>query len=107
MTKTSPKYENPEFKKSPGEYLLDKTTAFMGGGTQKTQKLADQLKATDSGILQKTGDFMKTYKKTALLGAAVPGYMATMGTWQKGEDLTNKVLKKIDPKAFEENNDNI
>ena len=107
MTKTSPKYENPEFKKSPGEYLLDKTTAFMGGGTQKTQKLADQLKATDSGILQKTGDFMKTYKKTALLGAAVPGYMATMGTWQKGEDLTNKVLKKIDPKTFEENNDNI
>jgi hypothetical protein len=30
-----------------------------------------------------------------------------MGTWQKGEDLTNKALKKIDPKAFEENNDNI
>ena len=107
MTKTSPKYENPEFKKSPGEYLLDKTTAFMGGGTQKTQKLADQLKATDSGILQKTGDFMKTHKKTALLGAAVPGYMATMGSWQKGEDLTNKALKKIDPKAFEEDNDNI
>lgn len=107
MTKIDPKYENPEFKKSPGEYLLDKATAFMGGGTQKTQKLADQLKATDSGILQKTGDFMKTHKKTALVGAAVPGYMATMGTWQKGEDLTNKALKKIDPKAFEENNDSI
>jgi hypothetical protein len=50
---------------------------------------------------------MKTHKKTALLGAAVPGYMATMGSWQKGEDLTNKALKKIDPKAFEEDNDNI
>jgi hypothetical protein len=102
-----PKYANPELKKAPGEYLLDKVTGFIGSGTQKTQKLADQLKATDSGILQKTGDFMKTHKKTALVGAAVPGYMATMGSWQKGEDLTNKALKKIDPKAFEENNDSI
>jgi hypothetical protein len=107
MAKTNPKYENPEFMKSPGEYLLDKTTAFLGSGTQKTQRLADQLKATDSKILQDTGKFMNKYKKTALVGAAVPGYMATMGTWQKGEDLTNKALKKIDPKAFEENNDNI
>ena len=105
--KTTPKYKNPEFSDSPGEYLLDKATAFMGGGTQKTQKLADQLKATDSKILQDTGKFMNEYKKTALVGAAVPGYMATMGSWQKGEDLTNKALKKIDPKAFEENNDNI
>jgi hypothetical protein len=105
--KTTPKYQNPEFSSTPGEYLLDKVTALAGSGTQKTQKLADQLKATDSSILQKTGDFMKTHKKTALLGAAVPGYMATMGTWEKSEDLTNKALKKFDPKAFEENNDNI
>jgi hypothetical protein len=105
--KETPKYKKPEFSESPGEYLLDKVTSFMGGGTQKTQRLADQLKATDSGILQKTGDFMKTNKKTALLGAAVPGYMATMGSWDKGESLTNKALKKFDPKAFEENNDNI
>jgi hypothetical protein len=105
--KETPKYKNPEFNDSPGEYILDKVTALAGSGTQKTQKLADQLKATDSEILQKTGDFMKTHKKTALLGAAVPGYMATMGTWEKGEDLTNKALKKFDPKAFEENNDNV
>jgi hypothetical protein len=105
--KTDPKYKNPKFKESPAETALDKVTSFMGGGTQKTQKLADQLKATDSSILQKTGNFMKNHKKTALLGASVPGYMATMGSWTKGEKLTTDALKKIDPKAFEEDNDNI
>jgi hypothetical protein len=110
--KETPKYKNPEFKDSPGEWILDKATAALsggGGGTQKTQKLADQLKATESNTLQKVGDFMKNdkHKKAALLGAAVPGYVATMGMWQKGEDVTNGVLKKFDPKAFEENDDNI
>jgi hypothetical protein len=33
--------------------------------------------------------------------------MATMGSWTKGEKLTTDALKKIDPKAFEEDNDNI
>jgi hypothetical protein len=102
-----PKYKNPKFKEAPLETTLDKVTGFFGGGTQKTQKLADQLKATDSGVLQKTGEFMKNHKKTALLGASVPGYMATMGSWTKGEELTTGALKKIDPKAFEENNDSI
>ena len=102
-----PKYAEAKFKEAPGEYLLNKVTGVIGSGTQKTQKLADQLKATDSSVLQKTGELMDKYKKTALVGAAVPGYMATMGSWQKGEDLTNKALKKIDPKAFEENNDSI
>jgi hypothetical protein len=102
-----PKYKNPKFKEAPLETTLDKVTGFFGGGTQKTQKLADQLKATDSKTLQGVGDFMKNHKKTALLGAAVPGYMATMGSWTKGEELTTGALKKIDPKAFEENNDSI
>jgi hypothetical protein len=102
-----PKYKNPKFKEAPLETTLDKVTGFFGGGTQKTQKLADQLKATDSSVLQKTGEFMKNHKKTALLGASVPGYMATMGSWTKGEELTTGALKKIDPKAFEENNDSI
>lgn len=108
--KETSEYKNPEFTDSPGEWILDKATAaFGGGGTQKTQKLADQLKATESNTLQKVGDFMKNdkHKKAALLGAAVPGYVATMGMWQKGEDVTNGVLKKFDPKAFEENDDNI
>ena len=108
--KETPKYKNPEFKDSPGEYILDKVTAGLaGGGTQRTQKLADQLKATDSSTLQKVGDFMKDpkHRKAALLVAAVPGYVATMDMWQKGEDATSGILKKFDPKAFEEDNDNI
>lgn len=104
---TTPKYSEAKFKEAPGEYLLNKVTGFIGGGTQRTQRLADQLKATDSKILQDTGKFMNKYKKTALVGAAVPGYMATMGSWTKGEDLTTSALKKIDPKAFEKDNDNI
>jgi hypothetical protein len=105
--KSSTKYTNPKFSDAPAETILDKTTAFLGGGTQKTQRLADQLKATDSQTLQKVGQFMKDNRKTALVGAAVPGYMATMGSWTKGEELTTGALKKIDPKAFEENNDNV
>jgi hypothetical protein len=30
-----------------------------------------------------------------------------MGSWTKGEELTTGALKKIDPKAFEDNNDNV
>ncbi len=117
----NPKYTNPTFFEKdavtgktnygklnkPGETILDKTTAFMGGGTQKTQKLADQLKSQDSQYLQKAGDFMKNHKKTALAAAAVPGYAAMMGTWDAGERATKKVLKSVDPNAYKNEDEDI
>jgi len=86
--------------KRKGEGVLSTITGFMGGGSEKTQRLAGQLQATDSKILKGAGDFMKEHRRTALLAAAPLGYAATWETWQKGEDITNKGLKKLDPEAF-------
>lgn len=93
-------YANPTFMNSPGHRSLDFGTALLGGGTQKTQRLADQLKATDSEYLQKAGQFMKDHKKTALVAAAPLGYGAMMGTWDLGEKAVNAPLKKLDPETY-------
>lgn len=88
------------------EYVVDKLSQLAGAGTQKTQKLADQLMGTESEYLKKAGQFMKDHKKTALVAAAPLGYAAGMGSWGVGEKVVNAPLKKLDPDAYK-NEDNI
>ncbi len=79
-------------------------TNFIGSGREKTQRLVEQIgeqgKALGSENLTKAADWLKNHKKTAMLAAAPAGYAATFGTWQLGEDLVKKPLKKLDPGAY-------
>ena len=96
------KYAAPKWSESKAGTVIDKVTGIAGAGSRKTQRFANQLQSTDSKILQSTGKFLKENPKTAMLATAPLGYAATVGTWQKGEDIVNKGLKKADPRAFKD-----
>ena len=105
---TPPKYVDPSFDK--GEYfhtVLDKVSAGAGAGTQKTQELASQLVQQDSKYLKSAGKFMQNHKKTALVAAAPLGFAAGMGSWNLGEDLTNRAIKSVDPNYKTDENENV
>jgi hypothetical protein len=81
--------------------VVNQVTGILGGsGKAKTEGLIKDLKAQDSQYLQKTADWLKGHKKTAMAAAAIPGYAVTMGAWGLGEDMVKKPLKKLDPDAY-------
>lgn len=71
----------------------------MGSGREKTQRLVEQIKeqgdALGSKNLTNAAKWLEGHKKTAMLAAVPAGYAATFGSWQLGEDLVKKPLKKL------------
>lgn len=106
------KHDEPGKIQDRGGYLLNGVTGFLGGGHQKTQKLADQLiqqgNTQGSETLKKVGGFLQNNRKTAMVATFPLGYAATMGTWDVGEKAVTAPLKKIDPETYkDEENENI
>ena len=50
---------------------------------------------------------MQNHKKTALVAAAPLGFAAGMGSWNLGEDLTNRAIKSVDPNYKTDENENV
>jgi hypothetical protein len=98
---TTTKMATPTDKRK-GEGVLSTLSSFVGGGSEKTQNLANQFRATDSKYLRKAGDFMKDHRRTALVATAPLAYAGSFGAWEKSEKLTNKAIKKFDPEAYKD-----
>ena len=84
--------------------VVSGATQLMGSGREKTQRLVEQIKeqgdALGSKNLTNAAKWLEGHKKTAMLAAVPAGYAATFGSWQLGEDLVKKPLKKLDPGAY-------
>lgn len=76
----------------------------MGGGRKGVERFGDDLikQGAKSGNkwTQKAGNFVKNYPKTAIAASIPIGLGVTAATWDQGEKLTKKALKKIDKNAF-------
>lgn len=94
------------FKSHPGQSSLgwiSNNIAFAGGrkGVAKFgQDLSKQGIKSGNKFTKAAGDFIQTHPKTAL-AASIPVGLGTMSlTWDKGEKLTKKGLKKLDKNAY-------
>lgn len=93
------------FKSHPGQSTLGwiSNNVAMGGGRKGVEKFGRQLSAmgrkSGNPLTQKAGKFILDHPKTAI-GASIPAGLGTMAlTWDAGEKLTNKALKKVDKNA--------
>lgn len=97
-------WKNAEDWNKRTDGVVSGATQLMGSGREKTQRLVEQIKeqgeALGSKKLTEAADWLKDHKKTAMLAAVPAGYAATFGSWQLGEDLVKKPLKKLDPGAY-------
>lgn len=97
-------WKNAEDWNKRTDGVVSGVTGFLGSGREKTQRLVEQIgeqgKTLGSDKLTKAADWLGNHKKTAMLAAVPAGYAATFGSWQLGEDLVKKPLKKLDPDAY-------
>ena len=97
-------WKNSEDWNKRTDGVVSGATQLMGSGREKTQRLVEQIKeqgdALGSEKLTNAATWLEGHKKTAMLAAVPAGYAATFGSWQLGEDLVKKPLKKLDPGAY-------
>ena len=97
-------WKNAEDWNKRTDGVVSGATQLMGSGREKTQRLVEQIKeqgdALGSKNLTNAAKWLEGHKKTAMLAAVPAGYAATFGSWQLGEDLVKKPLKKLDPGAY-------
>lgn len=93
------------FKSHPGQSTLGwiSNNIAMGGGRRGVEKFGRQLSAmgrkSGNPLTQKAGKFILDHPKTAI-GASIPAGLGAMAlTWDAGEKLTTKALKKVDKNA--------
>ena len=90
---------------TPGQTILGGiSNMFGGGGRRGVYKFGHQLnrygKHSGSEWSQKAGKFIMDHPKTALVGSIPVGAGIMAGTWDAGEKLVKKGMKKIDKNAY-------
>lgn len=88
-----------------GEKILGGISSISGGGGRKgVYKFGHQLnrygKHSGSEWSQKVGKFIMDHPKTALVGSIPVGAGIMAATWDTGEKLVRKGMKKIDKNAY-------
>lgn len=87
--------------KHPVKKLLNTASVIGGGGgTKGIKNLAGEFNRSGNPILQKTGDFLRNHKKTALVGSIAVGGTVFSTGMNAGENLIKKPLESIDKNAF-------
>lgn len=90
---------------TPGQTILGGiSNIFGGGGRRGVYKFGHQLnrysKHSGSEWSQKAGKFIMDHPKTALVGSIPVGAGIMAGTWDAGEKLVRKGMKKVDKNAY-------
>lgn len=90
---------------TPGQTILGGISNIFGGGGRKgVYKFGHQLnrygKHSGSEWSQKAGKFIMDHPKTALVGSIPVGAGIMAGTWDAGEKLVRKGMKKVDKNAY-------
>lgn len=90
---------------TPGQTILGGISNIFGGGGRKgVYKFGNQLnrygKHSGSEWSQKAGKFIMDHPKTALVGSIPIGAGIMAGTWDAGEKLVRKGMKKVDKNAY-------
>ena len=88
-----------------GEKILGGISSISGGGGRKgVYKFGHQLnrygKHSGSEWSQKAGKFIMDHPKTALVGSIPVGVGIMAATWDTGEKLVRKGMKKLDKNAY-------
>lgn len=94
-----------KFKARPGESILNGAShLMMGGGKSGVTRFGDHLvnygKTNNNQFLQNAGNWVKNNTKTALAGSIALGAGVTAATWDLGQHIAEKGLKKADPNAY-------